>query len=173
MSRAAAFPQQGHGGAGVGAGAEHHDLLGGPVGFFGKVSGKVQGHRDDGQAAGAERRLGADVLGGFGGGLEQPDQAGAGGALVLRGDQGPAHLAGDFAFADDGGVQSGADGEEVLADVGPVRVLKDRETKCSLSPLAFADLADEGGARGLDVVGDAGLRRRFRSGCRWQGQRRP
>ena len=69
---------------------------------------------------GPERRLGADVLRRLGCGLEQAHQAGAGRAFVLGGDQGAAHLSGDFAFADDRGVKARADGEEVLADFGAV-----------------------------------------------------
>ena len=115
---AAAFAQQCHGGAGVRAGAENDNLLGGPVRILGEVGCEVQGYGHDGQAPRAECGLRAHVLGGLGGGLEEPDQPGAGGAFMLGRDQGAAHLAGDFAFTHDGGVESGAHGKEVPGHFG-------------------------------------------------------
>ena len=37
---------------------------------------------------------------------------------MLGGDECAADLPGDFTFADDGGIQPGADGKKVLADFG-------------------------------------------------------
>ena len=71
---------------------------------------------------------------------------------MLGGDQGAAHLSGDFAFADDRGVESRADGKKVLADFGAGVRAERPGHELFAESAGLADLADQGGAGGLDVV---------------------
>ena len=112
-----------------------------------------------------------DVLGRFGGGLEQAHQCGAGGGVLLGTDQGPADLAGNFPFAHDGGVKSGADGEKVLADRLPAAGVQGTGDGPLGQSAALADLPDDGGAGRLDVVGRAGLGIDFVAVAGGQGHR--
>ncbi len=116
----AALGQLRQGGAGIGTGADDQDVGPPPErpGVQGRGAGvqvgrEVQGHGDDGPAGRAEGRVGADVLGGARGGLEELDQRSGGGAGLLGRAQGAAHLSGDLALADDGRLQARTDLEEV------------------------------------------------------------
>ena len=107
-------------GAGVGARADQQDggpgpevALGRGVGETAQLLREVQGDGDDRAAGRAERRAGADVLGRARGGLEEADERARGGAGLLGRRQGASDLTGDLALAHHGGVQSGADLEEV------------------------------------------------------------
>jgi hypothetical protein len=150
--RAAALLQRGHRGARIRARAEQHDGLARPVGVGGEIAGELEGHGDDGPAPAAERRLRADVLRGLRGGLEQAHEAAAGSTRALRLDECAAHLARDLAFTDHGGIEPGADGEEVfghaLAGVG----LEGRGDRLLRDAGVLADGRHDRGTGGLDVV---------------------
>ena len=71
---------------------------------------------------------------------------------MLGGDQGTADLAGNFAFADDGGVQAGADREEMLADLGAGAGAEGAGDELVVESAGSADLGDEGCPGRVDGV---------------------
>ncbi|BAS09933.1 hypothetical protein AHiyo4_33550 [Arthrobacter sp. Hiyo4] len=84
--------------------------------------------------------------------MEETDQAGAGRALVLGSDECPADLAGDFTFTHHGGVQSGADGEKVLADFGAGACAERAGHELFVESAEAADLGHEGRPGSLNIV---------------------
>ena len=78
----------------------------------------------DGHGAHAELRFGADALADFERALEKAIENGAGCALFVRGFVGVAHLAEDFGFAEEHGVESGGDAEEMTDGVAVVVVIE-------------------------------------------------
>ena len=84
--------------------------------------------------------------------VEESHQAGAGRAFMLGRDQGAADLAGDFAFAHHGGVQSGAHREEMLADLGTRAGAEGAGDQLVVESAGSADLGDEGSPGRVDGV---------------------
>ena len=87
----------------------------------------------------AELRFGANALADFERSLKKAIENGAGRALFMRGFVGVAHLAEDFGFAKEHGIESGRDAEEMADGVAVVMVIERADENFAADGMEFAE----------------------------------